>query len=66
MLVARGELAPAAIHEIVEAEERPEYVSVWLTCSCRKHFAFKVDDSERAERAYTQHVRAEISLAVAA
>lgn len=67
-LVRRGMLAPTQTHEIVDALERPEYGSVWLTCSCRKHFAFKVDDSERAERVYAAHVleSLRISLGLAA
>lgn len=65
-LVRRGELASTDVHEIVEADERPQYGSVWVRCACGAWFSFRNDnhDEARAMGAYTLHMADSLGLRV--
>ncbi len=67
-LVRRALLQPTQVHEIDEADERPEYGTVWLHCTCGHWTSFHLDDADRGERLYARHVTEGLrdTLAVAA
>lgn len=67
-LLRRAMLRPAQTHAIALTEERSEFGSVWVRCTCGHWTSFRVDDAERGERLYARHVLETLrdTLAVAA
>jgi hypothetical protein len=55
-LVRTRRLNEAEVHEIAETEERPDFGSVWVRCTCGAFTSFRAAEAERGERLYLAHV----------